>query len=185
MIISTRLMNKRIACRITQGILQGSRRQAAARFFTVKYFCLTPTGKVVYTTRVSSERTCHTELTEMNYDAVTKQSLLYDFYGELLTKRQREVMELYNEENLSLGEIAEEFGISRQGVHDALHKAQKALEEYEQKLGLVERFSATRDAINSISGEIDQAIDLAAAKASGDVSERLRQIRSELEQLEI
>ena len=121
----------------------------------------------------------------MDYDAVTKQSLLYDFYGELLTKRQREVMELYNEENLSLGEIAEEFGISRQGVHDALHQAQKALEEYEQKLGLVERFSATRDAINSISGEIDQAIDLAAAKASGDVSERLRQIRSELEQLEI
>ena len=130
----------------------------------------------------------------MDYDAVTKQSLLYDFYGELLTKRQREVMELYNEENLSLGEIAEEFGISRQGVHDALHKAQKALEEYEQKLGLVERFSATRDAINSISGEIDKAIDLAAAKASGpaantnaadDVSEKLRQIRSELEQLDI
>ena len=125
----------------------------------------------------------------MNYDDVTKQSLLYDFYGQLLTKRQREVMELYNEENLSLGEIADEFGISRQGVHDALHKAQKALEEYEEKLGLVERFNATRNAISSISGEIDEAIKLAAAKASdpaaGDVSKRLRKIRSELEQLEI
>jgi predicted DNA-binding protein YlxM (UPF0122 family) len=125
----------------------------------------------------------------MNYDDVTKQSLLYDFYGQLLTKRQREVMELYNEENLSLGEIADEFGISRQGVHDALHKAQKALEEYEEKLGLVERFNATRDAISSISGEIDEAIKLATAKASdpaaGDVSKRLRKIRSELEQLDI
>ena len=62
----------------------------------------------------------------MKFDDVTRQSLLYDFYGELLTQRQKEVIELYNEENLSLAEIAEEFGISRQGVHDALHKAQKA-----------------------------------------------------------
>jgi len=125
----------------------------------------------------------------MKFDETTRQSLLYDFYGELLTKRQREVMELYNEENLSLGEIAEEFGISRQGVHDALHKAQKALEEYEQKLGLVERFNATREAISRIGSEIDQAIDTAGAKASGpaegDVSKMLRQIRNDIEQLEI
>jgi predicted DNA-binding protein YlxM (UPF0122 family) len=122
-------------------------------------------------------------------EKIVEQGLLYDFYGQLLTKRQQEVMELYNEENLSLGEIADEFGISRQGVHDALHKAQKALEEYEEKLGLVERFNATRDAISSISGEIDEAIKLAAAKASdpaaSDVSKRLRKIRSELEQLDI
>ena len=125
------------------------------------------------------------DCSEMDYDAVTKQSLLYDFYGELLTKRQREVMELYNEENLSLGEIAEEFGISRQGVHDALHKAQKALEDYEYKLGLVERFSATRDAISSISEELDEAIDMAAAKATDSVAGKLEQIRSEIQQLEI
>ena len=125
------------------------------------------------------------DCSEMDYDAVTKQSLLYDFYGELLTKRQREVMELYNEENLSLAEIAEEFGISRQGVHDALHKAQKALEDYEYKLGLVERFSATRDAISSISEELDEAIDMAAAKATDSVAGKLEQIRSEIQQLEI
>ena len=58
----------------------------------------------------------------MKIDDITRQSLLYDFYGALLTKRQREVMELYHEENLSLAEIADEFGISRQGVHDALQK---------------------------------------------------------------
>lgn len=126
----------------------------------------------------------------MKFDEVTRQSLLYDFYGELLTERQKEVMELYNEENLSLAEIAEEFGISRQGVHDALHKAQKALEEYERKLGLVERFSATRAAIDSISAEIDSTILMAAAgeaKAAGGstVAGRLKHIRSEIEQLEI
>ena len=70
----------------------------------------------------------------------------------------------------------------RSGVHDALHKAQKALEEYERKLGLVERFSATREAIDSISAEIDGAIDMAAA---GKLNKQLRQIRSEIEQLEI
>ena len=122
------------------------------------------------------------EDSDMKFDDVTRQSLLYDFYGELLTDRQKEVMELYNEENLSLAEIAEEFGISRQGVHDALHKAQKALEEYERKLGLVERFSATREAIDSISAEIDGAIGMAAA---GKLNRQLRQIRSEIEQLEI
>ena len=126
----------------------------------------------------------------MKFDDVTRQSLLYDFYGELLTERQKEVMELYNEENLSLAEIAEEFGISRQGVHDALHKAQKALEEYERKLGLVERFSATREAIGNISAEIDGAISLAAAGeakavSASNVASRLRHIRSEIEQLEI
>ncbi len=119
----------------------------------------------------------------MKFDDVTRQSLLYDFYGELLTQRQKEVMELYNEKNLSLAEIAEEFGISRQGVHDALHKAQKALEEYERKLGLVERFSATREAIGNISAEIDGAISMAAAEDK--VAGRLRHIRSEIEQLEI
>ena len=129
----------------------------------------------------------------MKFDDITRQSLLYDFYGELLTERQKEVMELYNEENLSLAEIAEEFGISRQGVHDALHKAQKALEEYERKLGLVERFSATSEAISKISSQIDNTITMAAAEtsesASGKsrtaVANELRQIRSEIEQLEI
>ena len=67
----------------------------------------------------------------MKINDIARQSLLYDFYGALLTKRQREVMELYNDENLSLAEIASEFGISRQGVYDALKKGAKALEDYE------------------------------------------------------
>ena len=117
----------------------------------------------------------------MKIDDITRQSLLYDFYGALLTERQKEVMELYHEENLSLAEIAEEFGISRQGVHDALHKAEKSLENYEEKLGLVERFSRTSDAIS----EIDSRIEQLAEKASdtGFASD-LKNIRSIIDKLE-
>ena len=58
---------------------------------------------------------------------ITRASLLYDFYGALLTEKQRSVMALYHEENLSLSEIADEYGISRQAVHDTLKKAEQAL----------------------------------------------------------
>ena len=65
------------------------------------------------------------------------QSLLYDFYGSLLGESQREVMDLYHEDDMSLAEIAEELGQTRQGVHYTLKKAEAALARYEEKLGLV------------------------------------------------
>lgn len=61
----------------------------------------------------------------MKIESIAENSLLYDFYGQLLSKRQQEVMALYHEENYSLSEIAEEFGISRQAVHDTLKKQDK------------------------------------------------------------
>ena len=88
-------------------------------------------------------------------ESIEKISLLYDFYGGLLTEKQRQVMELYHEENLSLAEIAEEFGLSRQGVHDTLKKAEHLLTEYEDKLGLVAKLMKSRHAI----AEIDRIID--------------------------
>ena len=90
----------------------------------------------------------------MSIDEIARRSLLYDSYGALLSRRQRQVMELYTEENLSLQEIAEELGISRQGVHDALKNGQRSLEGYEQKLGLVERYLKTETAISEIDGQI-------------------------------
>lgn len=64
--------------------------------------------------------------------------LLYDFYGKLLTPKQQEVVRLYYEEDLSLGEIAEELKITRQAVYDILKRSEQALEKYERKLGLLE-----------------------------------------------
>ncbi len=61
---------------------------------------------------------------------------LYDYYGPLLTAKQREAMSLFYEEDYSLGEIAQAFGISRQGVHDLLRRSEEQLEHYEAALGL-------------------------------------------------
>lgn len=94
----------------------------------------------------------------MKIESIAENSLLYDFYGQLLSRRQQEVMALYHEENLSLSEIAEEFGISRQAVHDTLKKAEQALAEYEAKLGLVARLMESKKAIADIDERIDGLI---------------------------
>lgn len=64
-------------------------------------------------------------------------TLLFDYYGELLSEKQRTYFDLYYNQDLSLAEIAEETGISRQGVHDALSKAEQSLSEFEEKLGCI------------------------------------------------
>ena len=69
---------------------------------------------------------------------------LLDFYGEVLTERRRTVLEYYYNDDLSLAEIAQEIGISRQGVRDLIKKAEEELYFYETKLGLAERFRRTR-----------------------------------------
>ena len=77
-------------------------------------------------------------------ESIVKQSLLYDFYGELLTEHQRSIYEdvVYND--MSLSEIAEENGISRQGVHDLIKRCDKTLSAYEDKLHLISKFQTTR-----------------------------------------
>ena len=73
-----------------------------------------------------------------------EQALLYDFYGELLTERQQQVYESVVLEDYSLSEVAEDLGISRQGVHDMIRRCNHTLEEYEEKLHLVEKFLRIR-----------------------------------------
>ncbi len=92
-------------------------------------------------------------------DQTLRESLLMDFYGELLPKRQKDVIKLYYEEDLSLSEIAEEFGITRQGVHDALKKGQQSLAEYEKCLGLIQRFQNQRENIHEIRKALEDIID--------------------------
>lgn len=67
-------------------------------------------------------------------------SMLYDFYGALLNDNQRQIMALYHEDNYSLSEIADEIGTTRQAVHYTLKKAEHALTEYEDKLGLLKTY---------------------------------------------
>lgn len=74
------------------------------------------------------------------FDKVIEISMLYDFYGQLLTEKQREVMHLYYEDDLSLGEIAENLKVSRQAIYDTIKKSEKILKGYESKLNLVKRY---------------------------------------------
>ena len=69
-----------------------------------------------------------------------RMTMLYDFYGELLTERQQEFYDLYYNEDLSLAEIAENYGITRQGVRDIIVRAEATLQEVEDKTGLIRRY---------------------------------------------
>ena len=79
-----------------------------------------------------------------------QQTLLYDFYGELLTEHQRKVYEEVVLNDLSYSEAAEMFGVSRQGVHELVKRCNKILSEYEAKLHLVERFVQIRETVKQI-----------------------------------
>ena len=80
----------------------------------------------------------------------TELILLYDYYGDLLTERQRECFELRYNQDLSLGEIGQELGISRQGVHDNLTRTEALLMNMEQKTGCVRRDQRCRKVIEEI-----------------------------------
>lgn len=103
-------------------------------------------------------------------DKVVEQGMLYDFYSELLTEHQRKIYEDAVFNDMSLGEIAQEQGISRQGVHDLIKRCDKALVDYENKLHLVERFSKIKSKIRQITELTD---DEAIRKLSNDIIEEL------------
>lgn len=90
----------------------------------------------------------------MEDNTVTK-ALLFDFYGELLTDKQKEYFDLRYNEDLSLAEIAELGGLSRQGVWDILRRAEETMRHMEEKTGIVRRYLERRTAIASIRRELD------------------------------
>ncbi|MBP3729526.1 MAG: DNA-binding protein [Lachnospiraceae bacterium] len=77
-------------------------------------------------------------------------AILYDFYGALLTKKQQQIYEEVRFGDLSLSEASEQFGISRQGIHDALRRVEMSLEAYEEKLKLVNQFRQVRNKAEEI-----------------------------------
>lgn len=83
-------------------------------------------------------------------ERIAEMALLADFYGPLLTEKQRNVWDLHYEQDLSLVEIAEGEQISRQAVYDLLKRTEKILQEYEAKLGLVRRFMVEQNKVSEV-----------------------------------
>ena len=89
-----------------------------------------------------------------------KITLLLDFYGEVLTEKQREVIGLYYNDDLSLGEIADQSGITRQGVRDCIKRGEAVLENMENKLGLARRFDEIKNTVARISRDAQKIDEL-------------------------
>ena len=112
-------------------------------------------------------------------DSIVRESLLYDFYGAMLTDKKRQVMELYHEDDMSLAEIAGEMGISRAAVYDSLKSAERQLERYEENLGLVARFEKNEKLAEKAKEIIKKAaLDESEAKALCNIIEELSSAES-------
>ena len=109
-------------------------------------------------------------------DKIYEQTLLFDFYGELLTEKQREICRMHLQEDLSLGEISDELGISRQGVHDQIKRCNQTLKGYEDKLHLVEKFMKIRDKVQ----KIDELLDGYEQDKAHEIVEVIRRISDEI-----
>lgn len=106
-------------------------------------------------------------------EKILEQALLYDFYGELLTAHQKQVYEDVVLNDYSLSEVADELGISRQGVHDMIKRCNKILAGYEEKLHLVERFVNLRE-------QVGQIQKLAKAQAENPAMKEIEKISIEI-----
>ncbi len=83
-------------------------------------------------------------------EKIVAQNLLFDFYGELLTEHQQNVYQDAVLEDMSLSEVADNYGISRQGVHDLLKRCDKSMQDYEDKLHLISKFDVIREKLKEI-----------------------------------
>ena len=109
-----------------------------------------------------------------------RMSMLFDFYGDLLTDRQKEFYDLYYNEDLSLAEIAENYGITRQGVRDVIVRAEAILTEIEDKTRLIRRFHEIRRQSAEIKAISDKLIEYNQTKGQDFYLEQMAQ---ELKQL--
>ena len=104
-----------------------------------------------------------------------KIAFLLDFYGDVLSERKRLVLDYYYNDDCSLAEIAEEIGISRQGVRDLIKKAEEELRFYEEKLGLAERFRRVQKTAEQLQGLLaDAGVNEEIQRAVRELSESVR-----------
>jgi predicted DNA-binding protein YlxM (UPF0122 family) len=109
-------------------------------------------------------------------EKLARMAMLFDFYGQLLTKKQQEIMEMFYADDLSLSEIAEECEISRQAVYDLLKRTEKILEGYEAKLRLVDKFTEQNRKIAYIRDLVSLAQKTKDLKLLDRISEIIQEI---------
>ena len=112
-----------------------------------------------------------------------RMTMLFDFYGDVLTDRQKEFYDLYYNEDLSLGEIAENYGITRQGVRDVIVRAEAVLTELEDKTGLIKRFHTMRSQLEQLRNDAQRITELAAHQDNSELERLARQVRDGAEAL--
>lgn len=108
-----------------------------------------------------------------------EQTLLYDFYGELLTEHQKKIYEAVIFEDLSYAEAADQFSVSRQAVHDNVRRTEMLLRSYEEKLGLVDRFVKTKELvkeINDLAREFGKTGDAESVRKIAALSEEIGEL---------
>jgi predicted DNA-binding protein YlxM (UPF0122 family) len=113
-------------------------------------------------------------------EKLARMAMLFDFYGQLLTKKQQEIMKMFYGEDLSLSEIAQEYGISRQAVYDLLKRTEKILEGYEDKLRLVDKFKQQSRRIT----EIGKLVSLVRETKNIELLDQVSEIIQEINELE-
>lgn len=91
-----------------------------------------------------------------------RMAMLFDFYGDVLTDRQKEFYDLYYNEDLSLGEIAENYNITRQGVRDVIVRAEAILTDLEDKTGLIKRFHTMKQQLQQVRQDAQRLAELSA-----------------------
>lgn len=109
-------------------------------------------------------------------DEILHLTLLFDFYGELLTEKQKQVFALHYQDDLSLTEIGEELSVSRQAVRDQLKRTEKILLDYEEKLGLVSRFQAQKKDIRQMLDIMEEMETEGLSDAQLRQTERIKKI---------
>ncbi len=105
-----------------------------------------------------------------------EQAYLYDFYGELLNRHQRKLYEAFIFQDFTLSEIADEEGISRQGVHDVIKRCTKTLADYEAKLHLVDKFLSVKQKVSRIQELAEQS----RKRQDDAVMEEIRRISGQI-----
>ncbi|WP_073345939.1 YlxM family DNA-binding protein [Caldanaerobius fijiensis] len=122
----------------------------------------------------------------VNEDAFEKRTRLntyFDFYGQLLTQKQRDVFRMYYLNDYSLGEISQELHISRQGVFDVLKRSEKVLEGYEKKLGLVKRFEEKQGELKDAFKRLKEIGEVMPADKKAELLDIIKELNEVIEEL--